>query len=263
MAPGVGAGRRRSRCHRSGHVPRSRVERRRDALLASAALMVMPSVREGWCLAVVEAAAQATPSVAYSGAGGVNESIVDGVTGLLADDYDDLVVATVSRLLHDPRRLEAMGNAARERATTFSWQSTADVFEAQFSRRSEAHPRPRGSRRPSGVHDQATEAVDSHRGDTGTSRDVLTGLRVQHHRAAALDEAVDPVPLHRCHVDAVPLGRGQLPTRPCPLRRRSRGHVCRAGCTPPWAPGPDDNSSRDQWKSGAVCPPGAPSWWRC
>ena len=36
--------------------------------------MLLPSVKEGWGLAVMEAAAQGTPTIAYRSAGGVAES---------------------------------------------------------------------------------------------------------------------------------------------------------------------------------------------
>ena len=59
--------------------------------LSSAWVHVLPSVKEGWGLSIVEAAQMGVPSVAYAEAGGVRESILDGVTGLLATDQDDLV----------------------------------------------------------------------------------------------------------------------------------------------------------------------------
>ena len=61
---------------------------------------VLPSVKEGWGLSIVEAAQVGVPSIAYVEAGGVRESILDGVTGLLAADQDDLL-AKVRQLLHD------------------------------------------------------------------------------------------------------------------------------------------------------------------
>ena len=57
--------------------------------LASAWVHVMPSLKEGWGLSIVEAARAGTPSIAYRSAGGVTESILDGVTGLLAADPED------------------------------------------------------------------------------------------------------------------------------------------------------------------------------
>jgi glycosyltransferase involved in cell wall biosynthesis len=103
-----------------GHVD----EARRDELVAAAWLMVMPSVKEGWCLAITESAAQGTPSVAYAGAGGVTESIVDGETGLLVDDLDELTGA-VRRLLTDHVTRERLAAGAHDRARTLTWEACA------------------------------------------------------------------------------------------------------------------------------------------
>jgi glycosyltransferase involved in cell wall biosynthesis len=100
----------------------------RDALLASSTVMVLPSVREGWGLAVVEAAWQGTPTVAYRSAGGVNESIRDGVTGLLVDSEAELETA-VSRLLDDRALRVRMSDACREWAASFDWDRATDDVE--------------------------------------------------------------------------------------------------------------------------------------
>jgi glycosyltransferase involved in cell wall biosynthesis len=107
-----------------GHVS----DARRDELVARAHVMLMPSVKEGWCLAVTEAGAQGTPSVAYARAGGVTESIRDGVTGRLVEDLDEMV-AVVGDLLRDPERSAAMGAAAHAMAQTLTWSSCADRVE--------------------------------------------------------------------------------------------------------------------------------------
>lgn len=103
-----------------GHVS----DRRRDELVGGAWVMVMPSVKEGWCLAITESGAQGTPSVAYAGAGGVTESIRDGETGRLVADLDDLVEA-VRHLLRDEAARHAMGAAAHEMARTLTWDTCA------------------------------------------------------------------------------------------------------------------------------------------
>src|SRR5690606_28292471 len=59
-----------------------------------------PSLKEGWGLSVVEAASQGVPTVAYHGAGGLSESIIDGVSGLLVHGKDDLIMS-VDALLQD------------------------------------------------------------------------------------------------------------------------------------------------------------------
>ncbi|MCW2791479.1 MAG: hypothetical protein JWO76_577 [Nocardioides sp.] len=107
-----------------GHV----TARRRDEILAASWLMMLPSVKEGWGLAVLEAAVQRTPTVAYRFAGGVTESVVDGETGLLADDEADLFRLT-RELMLDAGKRETLGRRAAERAMTFSWSGTTDVVE--------------------------------------------------------------------------------------------------------------------------------------
>ena len=72
------------------------------------------SSAEGWCLTVMEAATCGTPSAALR-IGGLPESIVDGETGLLADDGPGLTAA-VQRLVADDELRARMGAAARERA---------------------------------------------------------------------------------------------------------------------------------------------------
>lgn len=101
---------------------------RRDELVGRAWVMVMPSVKEGWCLAITESGALGTPSVAYAHAGGVTESIRDGETGSLVGDLDELVEA-VGDLLRDATTRQAMGSAAREMARSLTWESCADRAE--------------------------------------------------------------------------------------------------------------------------------------
>ena len=50
---------------------------RKHELLASAWVMLLPSLKEGWGLAVGEAGVDATPTIAYATAGGTAESIDD------------------------------------------------------------------------------------------------------------------------------------------------------------------------------------------
>jgi glycosyltransferase involved in cell wall biosynthesis len=107
-----------------GHVSAAR----RDELVGRAWLMVMPSVKEGWCLAVTESGAQGTPSVAYAGAGGVTESIRDGQTGRLVADLDEMV-ETVALLLRDAQARTAMGAAAHAMAATLTWESCTSKVE--------------------------------------------------------------------------------------------------------------------------------------
>lgn len=100
----------------------------KHALLARATVHLMPSRKEGWGLAVMEAAQHEVPTVGYRSAGGLRDSIVDGETGLLADTPSELTVLT-TRLLDDAPLTRRLGRAARERAAGFSWELTGARFE--------------------------------------------------------------------------------------------------------------------------------------
>ncbi|SHF59277.1 Glycosyltransferase involved in cell wall bisynthesis [Jatrophihabitans endophyticus] len=107
-----------------GHVS----DRERDALLDSAWLLLVPSVKEGWGIVIMEAAARGVPALAYAHAGGVTEAIVDGETGVLVADRPALTAET-ARLLTDTEARLAMGKAARERAQDFGWTASCAAFE--------------------------------------------------------------------------------------------------------------------------------------
>lgn len=98
-------------------------------VLARSWVHLCPSVKEGWGIVNMEAAAHGVPSVAYRSAGGVAESIVEGETGLLADDFADFT-AQVEKVLADRRLRTAMGQAGVEWAKRFSWQDSAEQFES-------------------------------------------------------------------------------------------------------------------------------------
>jgi glycosyltransferase involved in cell wall biosynthesis len=103
-------------------------EQDKHEIIARSWLHVCPSVKEGWGVAVMEAAAHGVPSVAYRAAGGVTESIVDGRTGLLAEDFDDFV-RKVDTLLRSASLRAEMGTAGQARALSFDWERSVDAFE--------------------------------------------------------------------------------------------------------------------------------------
>jgi glycosyltransferase involved in cell wall biosynthesis len=132
-------------------------------LLAEAWLHLMPSVKEGWGLVVVESAAHGTPTVAFRSAGGPRESIVDGVTGLLVDDEDDFAAA-VGRLLADDPLRGRLGRAARAWADRFSWDVAVRAFEAELLVVAEVAPAvelPQPSGLPELERPEADPAVDA------------------------------------------------------------------------------------------------------
>lgn len=107
----------------------------RDRELASSTAMLLPSVREGWGLAVIEAALQGTPTIAYRSAGGVGESVRDDVTGLLVDSPSELETA-VDRLLGDPVLRKRLSHACRDWALSFDWDESATAIESLLRARS-------------------------------------------------------------------------------------------------------------------------------
>ncbi|OQQ33835.1 glycosyl transferase [Prescottella equi] len=112
-----------------GHVP----EPRKHELLARSWVHVMPSRKEGWGLAVIEAAQHGVPTVGYRSSKGLTDSIIDGVTGLLVggDALADQAAAVpalasaVESLLLDAELRADLGRKARLRANEFSWEQTA------------------------------------------------------------------------------------------------------------------------------------------
>ncbi|MGH3576124.1 MAG: glycosyltransferase family 4 protein [Mycobacterium sp.] len=88
---------------------------------------VLPSRKEGWGLAVVEAAQHGVPTIGYRASGGLADSIVDDVTGLLVDDRDELV-DRLEQLLADRVLRDELGGKARARSAEFSWQQSADAM---------------------------------------------------------------------------------------------------------------------------------------
>jgi len=102
-------------------------EAAKHEVLASSWVLAMPSLKEGWGLAVLEAAAHGTPAVGFRTAAGLCESVEHGATGLLAGDQDEFVRQLAWVLLNRALR-ERLGDAARARATRFTWPQTVAAF---------------------------------------------------------------------------------------------------------------------------------------
>ena len=117
-----------------GHVP--------DALLpslyATSDLFVMPNRTmpdgdtEGFGLVFLEAAASGVPAIGGR-AGGVEDAILDGETGLLIDGGDIGAIAfAITDLLADDVRRAAMAEAGRAHALTQGWPDKADELLCFF-----------------------------------------------------------------------------------------------------------------------------------
>ena len=123
-----------------GHVD----EAAKTRILHRAWVMALPSVKEGWGLAVTEAAALGVPTVAFREAGGVVESIIDGRTGHLVDDEREFV-ETLARVLGDRPHRTQLGAAASAHSRTFTWLATGrrfhDLLTSLVSRQHNPDPR--------------------------------------------------------------------------------------------------------------------------
>lgn len=117
----------------------------RDRLYGEAWLLLHPSMLEGWGLVVMEAAAHGTPTLAFD-APGVRDAVVTTRTGLLARDEREMVDMWIDLAQsHDLRA--KLGEGARDRAETFSWDATVERFEQVAYATVEAGRLPRSTRK--------------------------------------------------------------------------------------------------------------------
>jgi glycosyltransferase involved in cell wall biosynthesis len=124
-------------------------EEAKHRVLASSWALAMPSVKEGWGLAVLEAAANGTPTIAFRGAGGLCESVLHGTTGLLADDLDEFTRHLAWVLLNRHLR-ERLGEAAQAHAARFTWPQTVAAFAEALDAATAIAGRPAGTPFPPG-----------------------------------------------------------------------------------------------------------------
>lgn len=96
-------------------------------VLQSAWVQVLPSRKEGWGLAVVEAGQHGVPTIGYRSSGGLSDSIIDGVTGVLVDDRAELV-DRLEQLLSDGVLRDQLGAKAQVRSAEFSWRQSAEAL---------------------------------------------------------------------------------------------------------------------------------------
>ncbi|EEI26167.1 glycosyltransferase family 4 protein [Corynebacterium glucuronolyticum] len=108
-------------------------EARKNELLSRAGIHVLPSVKEGWGLAVIEAALHSVPTVGYRTSGGLTDSVRHGRTGVLVDDKAHLFSA-LDELRTNQEKREELGRNAREFASQFSWEATGEAWEALLQR---------------------------------------------------------------------------------------------------------------------------------
>ena len=112
-----------------GRVPEADVARH----IRAARVVVMPSLREGYGLAVAEAqAAGAVPVVVRGPFSAATELVRDGIDGLVVEPTAEALADGIGGLLNDPARRERMAIAARDTAAGRSWVAVAERMEQLY-----------------------------------------------------------------------------------------------------------------------------------
>lgn len=102
-------------------------------LLAASDFFVLPSLREGLSMALLEAMATGLPIVATEISGAV-QAIIPNETGILVPPGDARQLAkAIEQLITDPIQAKAMGKAAKQRVETeFSARKQAEEHLALY-----------------------------------------------------------------------------------------------------------------------------------
>lgn len=99
------------------------------ALMAHAAVVVIPSRFEAFGITVLEAW-RAGAAVVATRRGGPPEFVTDGVDGVLCDPTDiDSLATAIAGLATDPSRAMRIAAAGRKRVGDFTWDHTVDEYE--------------------------------------------------------------------------------------------------------------------------------------
>lgn len=121
------------------------------AMMAEAALIVIPSRWEAFGIVLLEAWRAETPVIATNRAGPAS-LVRDGVDGVLVDPEDTAALADAIRdLLRDRTKATRLGSAGKARVQGFSWENTVDQYEESYrtgtprSSRSNGHQGKRSS----------------------------------------------------------------------------------------------------------------------
>jgi glycosyltransferase involved in cell wall biosynthesis len=117
----------------------------RDAILDASWIFLSASQREGWGVAVLEAAAHGVPALVRD-VPGLRDAVRNGSTGWLLPagrSFSEALVASVGQLRHEDE-MEAMAERCYAWAQNFSWERTArrvtDILEHEWLRLSVNRP---------------------------------------------------------------------------------------------------------------------------
>ena len=103
------------------------------SLLKKAKIILIPSVREGWCLVATEANACNCIPVGYN-VPGLRDSIKNNKTGLLTNNNPKDLARASTSILSDERHRNIMLNAGFINSLEFNWENTFLDFNKIISR---------------------------------------------------------------------------------------------------------------------------------
>ena len=110
-------------------------EEQKLELFRRAWVHALPSAKEGWGIAVIEAGACGTPSVA-SDVPGLRESVRNDETGVLVTHGDiEALAGAIRQMCGDETFLDRLGRAATDYARGFTWEAAADRIEEILRKR--------------------------------------------------------------------------------------------------------------------------------
>jgi glycosyltransferase involved in cell wall biosynthesis len=117
-------------------------EAEKRQLLRKSWINTVTSVKEGWGIVNLEAAACGTPTIA-SDVPGLRDSVVDGLTGFLVPHGDvEALSRRIEELLGDEDQRAFLGTGAREFAEGFTWDASARSMERFLQKRVVKRPDP-------------------------------------------------------------------------------------------------------------------------
>ncbi|MFA5891767.1 MAG: glycosyltransferase family 4 protein [Actinomycetota bacterium] len=103
-----------------------------DALVRGAGVLALPSTREGWGLAVTEAAARGVAYVAYD-VPAVREQHAQLRGGVLVEPDARALAGVLLELLDDPAATAALGERGRIAAAGRKWADAAEIVEGSIA----------------------------------------------------------------------------------------------------------------------------------
>ena len=116
-------------------------DERRDGLFEQAAMLVLPSLDEGFGMPALEAMTRGVPVVAAN-RGALPEVVGDA--GLLVEPDPEALADAMKRILDNPALAQKLSDAGIERARRFTWEASAaklmDVYRAAIERRTSRRP---------------------------------------------------------------------------------------------------------------------------